>query len=115
MGALFESLAALCIRVAASAVGARVFHLRTPSGRQEVDFIIERADGRILAIEAKLSGAVSDRDVRHLRWLSDRIGDQLLDALVVCTGPGAHRRADGIGVVPLALLGHQGQTSPLAF
>ena len=48
---------------------------------------------------------VSDEDVRHLRWLQDRVGDRLLDAAVVTSGPDAYRRQDGIAVVPAALLG----------
>jgi hypothetical protein len=43
--------------------------------------------------------------VAHLRWLRDRIGDDLLDAAVVTTGAEAYRRSDGIAVVPAALLG----------
>jgi len=42
--------------------------------------------------------------VRHLHWLKQRLGDQLLDAIVVHTGPAAYRRPDGIGVVPAAML-----------
>ena len=48
---------------------------------------------------------VEDRDVRHLAWLKERIGDRLLDSVVVTTGPTAYRRADGVAVIPLALLG----------
>ena len=33
------------------------------------------------------------------------LGDRLLDAHVINTGPASYRRPDGIGVVPLALLG----------
>lgn len=40
-------------------------------------------------------------DVRHLRWLSEQLGEDLLDAVVVTTGPYAYRRHDGIAVVPL--------------
>jgi len=42
---------------------------------------------------------------RHLRWLADTLGDDLLDAIVLTTGPTAYRRRDDIAVVPLALLG----------
>ncbi|MGI8874103.1 MAG: hypothetical protein ACR2KP_07205 [Egibacteraceae bacterium] len=73
-------------------------------GEHGVDLIIERDDGRVLAIEVKLSTAVRDTDA-HLVLLRDTVGDRLIDAVVVCTGPQAHRRPDGIGVVPLALLG----------
>jgi predicted AAA+ superfamily ATPase len=70
-----------------------------------VDFIIERADHRVVAIEVNLSATVGDKDVVHLNWLKKQLGENLLDSIVVTTGPQAYRRRDGIGVVPLALLG----------
>jgi uncharacterized protein len=53
----------------------------------------------------KLGEAATDRDVRHLLWLRDQLGDELADAVVVTTGREAYRRRDGIAVVPAALLG----------
>lgn len=58
-----------------------------------------------MAVEARLAGAIGDDDVRHVRWLPQKLGDQLSDAIVVNIAPTAYRRPDGIGVVPLALLG----------
>lgn len=104
LGNLFETLAALTIRSAAQAAGAQVGHLRTRNGDHEVDFIIEGEHG-VVALEVKLSGTVNSKDVRHLRWLKERLGSDLIDAVVVTTGPVAYRRDDGIAVVPLALLG----------
>jgi predicted AAA+ superfamily ATPase len=105
LGALFESLVTLSARVYAQANEATVRHLRTRGGEHEVDIIVERGDGRIVALEVKLARSVDDADVRHLHWLADRIGPDLLDAAVITTGPEAYRRADGIGVIPAALLG----------
>lgn len=105
LGHLFESLVTLSVRVYAQAAEASVHHLRTKGGRQEVDLIVERRDGRILALEIKLARDVNEEDVRHLSWLKDRVGPDLLDALVITTGESAYRRRDGIGVVPAALLG----------
>lgn len=105
LGALFESLAALDLRVFAQHAEARVFHLRTKAGEHEVDFIVERPDGGVVAVEVKLSATVADADVAHLHWLSRRIGPQLLDSVVLTTGTDAYRRPDGIAVVPLSLLG----------
>jgi uncharacterized protein len=105
LGALFESLVTLSIRTYAQAAEATVKHLRTASGEREIDLIVERADGRVVAIEVKLARNVGDGDTRHLRWLADRIGDELLDAVIVTTGPEAYRRRDGIAVVPAGLLG----------
>lgn len=105
LGALFESLVTQSVRVYAQGAEAGVGHLRTRGGLREVDLIVERADRRIVAIEVKLSATVDDGDVRHLRWLRDQIGHDLLDAVVLTTGAEAYRRSDGIGVVPAALLG----------
>jgi len=105
LGHLFESLIALSIRVYAQAAEATVHHLRTEAGEREIDFIVERADHRVVALEVKLAHTIEDKDVKHLTWLRDRIGDELLDAIVISTGREAYRRRDGIGVVPAALLG----------
>lgn len=105
LGHLFESLATLCVRVAAQAAEATVGHLRTGNGDHEVDLVVVRDDGKVVALECKLTSTVTDRDVRHLRWLADAMGPDLLDAVVLTSGPVAYRRPDGIAVVPLALLG----------
>jgi predicted AAA+ superfamily ATPase len=105
LGRLFEALVTQSMRVYAQAAEASVHHLRTHAGRQEIDLIVARDPRRVVAIEVKLSAEVDDKDVQHLRWLKERIGDDLLDAIVVTTGPQAYRRRDGIGVVPAALLG----------
>ncbi|MGI8807890.1 MAG: DUF4143 domain-containing protein, partial [Acidimicrobiales bacterium] len=105
LGALFESLATLSVRVFAQAGEARVSHFRTKGGDREVDLIVARGDQRVVGIEVKLSETVGDQDVRHLVWLREKVGEDLADAVVVTTGRYAYRRPDGIGVVPLALLG----------
>jgi predicted AAA+ superfamily ATPase len=105
LGALFESLATLSIRVYAQPHDLRVQHLRMRGGVREVDLILEDRAGRVLAIEIKLAATVNDHDVRHLNWLANELGEDLLDSLVITTGREAYRRKDGIGVVPLALLG----------
>jgi len=105
LGALFESLVTLDVRAFAQASEASVSHLRTKGGEREVDLIVARGDHRVVGIEVKLARTVDNDDVRHLRWLRDQIGEDLLDALIITTGPEAYRRSDGVAVVPLALLG----------
>jgi hypothetical protein len=104
LGNLFESLVTLCLRVGAQAAEARVKHLRLHGGRREIDLIVERHDQRVMAFEIKLSGTVNDDDVTNLLWLRRQIGDDLIDAAVINTGPQAYRRHDGIAVIPAALL-----------
>lgn len=105
LGALFESLAVLTVRVLAQASEAEVRHLRTRNGDHEVDIVVEGPGGRVLALEVKLSSTVTDRDVRSLQWLRQRLGDRLAEAVVITTGSEAYRRRDGVAVVPLAALG----------
>lgn len=105
LGHLFESLVTLSVRVFAQAAEATVSHLRTRADQHEVDLIVERSDHKVVAIEVKLAQRVEDADVRQLRWLANQMGDDLLDSVVITTGPSAYRRKDGIAVVPAALLG----------
>lgn len=105
LGALFESLVALNLRVYAQAAEAEVRHMRTHRGEHEIDFIVAGRDGGVIAIEVKLSATVDDDDTTHLKWLAANLGDDLRDSVLVNTGIHAYRRPDGIAVVPAALLG----------
>jgi uncharacterized protein len=105
LGALFESLVTQSVRVYAQAAEASVGHLRTYAGEREIDLVVERGDGRVVAMEVKLHPVATDRDAAHLRWLREQMGADLLDAIVITTGTEAYRRSDGIAVVPAALLG----------
>lgn len=102
LGALFESLVALTLRVFAQHAEADVYHLRTKGGRHEIDFIIEHLNG-ILAIETKLTPTVTDNDLRHLHWLQQTLPRPTTLA-VITTGPEAYTRPDNIHIIPLALL-----------
>ena len=105
LGALFESLVTLTVRVLAQGLEARVWHLRTHRGEHEIALLVEGRGGALVGVEVKLSASVTDRDVKHLLWLRDQLGDKVKDLVVVSTGPTAYRRGDGVAVVPLALLG----------
>ncbi|HEX2806377.1 MAG TPA: DUF4143 domain-containing protein, partial [Kineosporiaceae bacterium] len=105
LGALCESLVTLDLRVYAQACEATVSHLRTRDGDHEIDLIVERDDGRILAVEVKLVADPDPGDLKHLHWLRDRLGDDLLGSVVITTGRHAYRRPDGVAVIPAALLG----------
>ena len=105
LGALFESLATLTVRVCAQTAEAITSHLRTDRGEHEIDLIVERHDGRAIGIEVKLAATIDDRDVRHLHWLKDHHAGRISDLAVLTTGPHAYRRPDGIAVIPLGLFG----------
>ena len=65
-GNLLESLATLTVRSAGAAAEAQTYHLRTRGGEHEIDLILERYDGAVIAFEVKLARSVDDHDVRHL-------------------------------------------------
>jgi predicted AAA+ superfamily ATPase len=104
LGALFESLVTLSMKVYAQAAEASVSHFRTRGGRHEADLIVEY-HGRVVAVEVKLSETVRDDAVAHLNWLDAQLGDDLLDKVIITTGREAYRRKDGIAVIPAGLLG----------
>ncbi|MDN5599961.1 MAG: ATP-binding protein [Brachybacterium sp.] len=104
-GNLLESLATLTVRGAGAAAEAKTSHLRTRGGEHEIDLILERYDGSVIAFEVKLARSVDDHDVRHLHWLGEKIGDRLKNKVIITTGSEAYRRTDGVAVIPLALLG----------
>ena len=92
LGPLFESLVTLSVRVFAQAAECSVMHLRTRApNEREIDLIVQRPDGKVLAIEIKLARAIGEDDVRHL-------GRKLIAAKTMwpwcpspCSGPeGSH-------------------------
>ncbi len=75
-------------------------HWRTHDG-QEVDLVIERDDGRVLAFEVKAAGQVAGHDVRHLRALREAIGDRFIGGIALYTGPRAYRLDDRLFAMPI--------------
>jgi hypothetical protein len=53
-----------------------------------------------MALEVKLDGVPGPASVRHLLWLREQPGDDLLDAAVITAGAHAYRHPDGIAVIP---------------
>lgn len=104
LGALFESLVTMSVRIYAAAAGAETHHLRTWSDRREIDLVVSRGR-RVVALEVKLTQVPRGEDVKHLHWLKSQLGEDLRAAVVVTTGTDAYQRQDGILVVPAALLG----------
>ena len=76
--------------------------MRTWNDDREIDLIVEK-DRRLLAIEVKLATTSNREHTAHARWLADRPGSDLDDAMIVTTGHHAYRDRDGITVVPAAL------------
>ena len=106
-GLLFESLAIRDIRIYASVDLAKVYHYRDSSGL-EVDCIVEAAAGTWSAFEIKLGIGAADEAAKNLLALAAAVDEKKassLTSLNVITANGfAHRRPDGVNVVPLSTL-----------
>ena len=106
-GLLFESLVIRDLKIYAEANDGKVYHYRDSRGL-EIDAIIEYADGTWGAFEIKLGIGAADQAAANLLKFADKIDTQKVKApasLTVITGNGfAHRRQDGVSVVPLSTL-----------
>lgn len=63
----------------------RLFHYRTLPG-QEVDLLLERADGRVVGLEVKSSASIHSKDFKGLQGLSETIGAVFHRGVVLYTG-----------------------------
>lgn len=75
-------------------------HWRTHDGA-EVDLIVERRDGTLVAIEVKAATRVTTKDLTGLRAIRDALGDAFVAGVVLNTGPQAYRADDRIQVLPI--------------
>jgi len=75
-------------------------HFRTEAG-DEVDLVLERDDGQVIAFEIKAGTRISGEDLRGLRRLKERIGAQLEEAIILHTGIHEYTHDDWITVLPL--------------
>lgn len=78
-------------------------HFRDRSG-VEVDIIIERPDGQIIAVEVKAARSVNQHDTKGLTFLRDRLGERFACGVVLHTGPLTARLGDRVWGVPVAAL-----------
>lgn len=78
-------------------------HYRDRRGN-EVDLVIEHANGDVVAIEVKASATPRLRDISGLQLLRDRLGDRFKLGLLLHLGPEPIPLGDRISAVPLASL-----------
>lgn len=78
-------------------------HWRTYDG-EEVDLVIERHDGGVLAFEIKAAGRVPGADMRSLLKLRAVLGERLLAGIALYTGERAYRFDERLYVAPIDTL-----------
>lgn len=75
-------------------------HWRTHDGA-EVDLVLERDDGAVVAIEVKAGSRVSGKELRGLTGLRSLLGSRFLGGIVLYLGERAYTYDDRIHIVPL--------------
>jgi predicted AAA+ superfamily ATPase len=75
-------------------------HWRTYDG-DEIDLVLERDDGGVLAFEVKAAGQVAGRDMRHLRKLRDALGERFLAGFALYMGPRSFNLDDRLYAMPI--------------
>ena len=104
LGRILETfvIAELRAELAIAQGSPRLFHLRDDGGRHEVDVIVEFDDGRVAALEIKATSAPKRADAKHLFWLKEKLGDRLVAAAVLHTGPMRFPLGDGVDAIPIS-------------
>lgn len=78
-------------------------HFRTAAA-EEVDLVLERDDGTVIAFEVKAGTRVDGADLAGIRALRTRLGARLATAVVLYTGSLAYTHEDGTTVLPVDAL-----------
>ena len=104
--AVGEVLKQLSWREQSSLVG----HWRTRDG-DEVDMVVERDDGTVIAIEVKASRHVAGRDFAPLARLREAVGARFTAGVVLFLGERGFRYKDRLAAIPLDCLWTPGPTT----
>jgi predicted AAA+ superfamily ATPase len=76
-------------------------HYRDQPGN-EVDLIIERANGEVVGIEVKATATPRPRDAAGLKLLRDKLGDRFRHGFLLHLGPASIPLGDRVSATPLA-------------
>jgi uncharacterized protein len=79
---------------------AGIGHWRTHDGA-EVDLVVERDDGSVVALEAKAGTRVAGKDLAGLRVIRDALGDAFVAGVALHTGSRSYTAEDRIHVLPV--------------
>ena len=81
----------------------KIYHFRSQTG-QEVDFLLEAYDGRIVGIEVKTSSEVGVKDFAGLEYLAKLTGNDFIRGMVLYTGNHTVKFAKNLFAVPITTL-----------
>ena len=92
-----------------------MFHYRDYPGR-EIDLILERADGAIVAVEVKATSSLTGNHLSHVRWLRNRLDTvapgTFRVGILFHTGPQSLTISDRLHLRPISTLWSASTLSP---
>ncbi len=78
----------------------RIYHYQRD--REDVDLVLERADGSVVGVEVKSAATVRPRDYRWLEKLRERRGEKFAAGVVICTAAQTTPLGDRLWAVPVS-------------
>ncbi|MCL2008244.1 MAG: ATP-binding protein [Treponema sp.] len=81
----------------------KIFHFRT-SDQKEIDFIIEKRNGSLLAIEVKASETVRPDDFKHIRFLQNNLKEKFSKGIVLYSGKRTVEFGENLLAIPIPAL-----------
>ena len=86
-----------------SDVNAKLYHFRTSDGK-EVDFIIEKPNGNLWAIEVKSSDSVAARDFNGIKLMEEIAGKDFMGGVIIYSGKESVPFGKNLWAVPYHVL-----------
>jgi len=80
----------------------RIYHYHQAD--RDIDLVIERSDGKVVAVEIKSSATTRASDYRWLEDLRARLGDRFVAGIVICTSEQTAPLGDRLWEVPVSAL-----------
>ena len=105
-GSLLENLVAqeVIAQSAWSPEPASILHWRNSRANTEVDLVLSRDDGGLLAIETKSPATVGTNDTKGLRAFAEAAGDRFVRGIIIHTGRAVTQLDNNIWAVPISSL-----------
>jgi len=82
---------------------ASLLHFRSSDGK-EVDFVLEKPDGSVFAIEVKKSDSVNSQDFKGIRFFSELTPKEFIGGVVLYNGKEVVQFGENLWAVPFYIL-----------
>ncbi|MDR3049736.1 MAG: ATP-binding protein [Elusimicrobiota bacterium] len=82
---------------------AKLYFFRT-SDQKEIDFLVEKQNGDLIAIEVKAANTVFPIDFKHIKFLQESLPENFIKGIVLYRGDKALKFGDNLYALPISAL-----------